>query len=113
LLQHGPLTACIVTLGEKGAFAVGADSQVVYVPGYQVTVADTCGSGDAFSAAFLHEHLQDKPLKDCCRLGVALGALVATQNGATEPISSQALQAFVQEDRRRLVDPALERHLVR
>ena len=51
LLQHGPLTACIVTLGEKGAFAVGADSQIVYVPGYEVTVADTCGSGDAFSAA--------------------------------------------------------------
>ena len=113
LLQQGPLTVCIVTLGEKGAFAVGADSQIVYVPGYEVTVADTCGSGDAFSAAFLYEHLQGKPLRDCCRLGVALGALVATQKGATEPLTPQELQAFLHEDRRRLVDHALEGHLVR
>jgi fructokinase len=113
LLQQGPLQACVVTLGEKGAFAVGADAQIVYVPGYEVTVADTCGSGDAFSAAFLHEYLQGKPLRDCCKLGVALGALVATQKGATEPVSPQTLKAFVQEDRRRLVDQALERHRVR
>jgi fructokinase len=112
LLQQGPLKVCIVTLGEKGAFAVGADTQIVYVPGYEVTVADTCGSGDAFSAAFLHEYLQGKPLRDCCQLGVALGALVASQKGATEPVPGEALQAFVQGDRRRLVDPALERHLV-
>jgi len=113
LLRHGPLVACIVTLGEKGAFAVGVDEQIVYVPGYEVAVADTCGSGDAFSAAFLHEYLQGKSLADCCQLGVALGSMVATQKGATEPILPRGLQAFLQREHRRLVDPALESHRVR
>ncbi len=113
LFQHGPLAACVVTLGDKGAFAVGADHQIAYVPGYEVAVVDTCGSGDAFSAAFLHEYLAGKPLADCCRLGVALGSMVAAQKGATEPISPRELQAFVEREHRRLVDPALEAHLVR
>jgi fructokinase len=112
LCRHGPLAACIVTLGEKGAFALGTDEQIVYVPGYEVAVVDTCGSGDAFSAAFLHEYLQGKSLAQCCQLGVALGSMVAAQQGATEPISARELQAFLQREHRRLVDPALESHLV-
>ena len=41
--------ACVVTLGERGAYAV-AGSREARVPGRSIAVVDTIGSGDAFSA---------------------------------------------------------------
>ena len=108
LVERCALKCCIVTLGERGAFATGADGQKVYVPGYQVEVADTCGSGDAFSAGFLHAYLRKQPLGECCKLGTALGSMVARQKGATEPITRQELETFVGADVPRIREPSLE-----
>jgi fructokinase len=108
LVERCGLKCCIVTLGEHGAFAASADGQKVYVPGYQVEVADTCGAGDAFSAGFLHAYLSKEPISECCKLGTAFGAMVACQKGATEPISRKDLNAFAGESRPRLRDPAFE-----
>jgi len=52
-----------------------ADGTKVYVPGYEINVVDTCGSGDAFSAGFIHEQLRGKSLAECCQLGNALGTI--------------------------------------
>ncbi len=111
LLQKCPLACCVVTLGERGAFAMSPRGERVYEPGYRVSVVDTCGSGDAFSAGFLHRYLQGGSLAECCRLGGALGSLVATQPGATEPLTLAMVEEFLQAGVPRVEDPTLVHHL--
>ena len=85
VVQRHDLRVCVVTLGEKGAFAVSRAGERAYAPGFAVEVADTLGSGDAFTGAFVHAHLSGTSLHEACELGCALGAIVATQNGGTQP----------------------------
>lgn len=87
------LDACVVTRGERGAFAVTSGEEVE-VSGWKVEVVDTIGSGDAFSAAFLHGWLRGRSLEDCVFFGNALGALVARTKGATTPISPDEIRRF-------------------
>jgi sugar/nucleoside kinase (ribokinase family) len=69
---------------------------------------DTCGSGDAFAAGFLHAHLRGEGLKRACILGNALGAVVATQTGATAPVSTAEIQALLESRAPRNEDPGLK-----
>lgn len=78
---HGCEIIC-VTLGSKGC-AVWQDSQVRIVGGFPVTVVDTVGAGDAFSAAFLHGYQIGWPIKKTATFANALGAIVASRAGAT------------------------------
>jgi fructokinase len=48
----------------------------------QVTVKDTVGAGDAFSAALIVGMLNDFPMKRCHEIAVNLSAYVCTQEGA-------------------------------
>jgi fructokinase len=93
ILRRWGLKACVVTLGERGAYAV-AGSREARVPGRSIAVVDTIGSGDAFSAAFITCWLRGKPLDDCCFFGNALGALVAGTKGATTPIGTDEINRF-------------------
>jgi len=102
------LDYCVVTLGQRGAFVASADGEQAYVPGYKVDVVDTCGSGDAFTAGFIHRLLRGRPLKECCDLGNAMGAMVAAQPGATTPITTLEIQEFMQADCPRVSQPGLE-----
>jgi fructokinase len=85
------LDAVVVTRGGKGAVAV-SDAGELELPGMKVDVADTIGSGDAFTAGFVHLWLQGRPLRDCCEVGNALGALVARTQGATSPVGSLEIE---------------------
>ncbi|MBU6399059.1 MAG: hypothetical protein KGS61_01965, partial [Verrucomicrobia bacterium] len=111
-LDRWKLTRVLITLGERGGYAAGRNGEQVYAPGYAVPVVDTCGSGDAFSAGFIHAHLRGQSLAECCELGNALGALVATQKGATAPIPAAALEAFRRAKHQRIGDPEFERFAV-
>jgi len=95
LVKKATLKYCVVSLGHQGAFAASNDGEMVYAPGFQVDLADPCGAGDAFSAGFIHSLLNEEPLQDACRFGNALGALVARQQGATQPITHQEIKDFV------------------
>jgi fructokinase len=95
LIQRCDLDCCVVTLGDQGAFATSRDGSQVYDPGYAVAVKDACGSGDAFSAGFLHHWLRGQSLAECCRLGNVLGALVSTQDGATQPLAPAQIEEFI------------------
>lgn len=106
MINRWQLTHCLITLGEFGALAVSAKREVAYSPGYKVTLKDTCGSGDAFSAGFLYGHLHGQPLDQCLQRGNALGALVATQHGATGTIAPETVEGFL-NGRKRIIDPAL------
>lgn len=87
-----------VTLGAQGAYAASSSGEKVYVPGRVVEVRDTCGCGDAFTAGFVHALLGQLPLAECCRLGNAMGALVATQSGGTAPLSKAEIMAFMRTE---------------
>ena len=112
ILAAYSLSVCLVTLGERGVFAATTDGQKVHVPGYQVKLADSCGSGDTFTAGFIHAFLRQNPLVECCRLGNTLGAMVATQTGATPPISPSEVQAFRAADHPRMMETRLENFAV-
>jgi fructokinase len=104
LLKRADLEYCVVTLGERGALAVSKEGQKIYIPGYRVNLVDPCGSGDGFAAGFVHSLLEDQPLREACRLGNALGAMVAQQEGATQPISYAEVKAFMDANHPDIVD---------
>ena len=87
---------------------VSADGTKVYTPGYRVEVVDTTGSGDAFTAGFVHKHLAGDPLEECCRFANALGAVVATQPGGTTPVESGDIEELLGGGGDRLVDERLK-----
>ena len=97
LFQKTPLKYCVVTLGGRGAFAASNDGEKVYEPAYKVTLIDSCGSGDAFTAGFLHNLLKKKGLREACKIGNAMGAMVAEQHGATQVIRYEEIERFMQE----------------
>jgi fructokinase len=73
-------TMC-VTFGERGC-AILKDGKFSQAPGYRVTVADTVGAGDAFSAAFVHGLSQGWDSERIALCANAVGALVASRSGA-------------------------------
>jgi len=94
MLDKWSLEHCVVTLGEKGAFAMSTRGEKIYVPGYRVKLVDSIGSGDAFSAGFVHEILRGTSIDQAARFGNVLGALVATKEGAASPITVDEVNLF-------------------
>jgi fructokinase len=79
-----------VTRGENGC-ALLLNGEYVEVPGRPVTVADTVGAGDAFSAALLHGIQAGWPPYQIGEFANRLGALVASRPGALPPWSPKEL----------------------
>ncbi|MEM4723847.1 MAG: carbohydrate kinase family protein [Candidatus Hadarchaeum sp.] len=79
LLQTGAKLV-VTTLGEKGCKCFTAEGQW-YVPGFQVSVVDTTGAGDAFHGAFIYGLLQGWPLEDTATFANAVAALNSTALG--------------------------------
>jgi len=112
LVKKANLRYCVVTLGPQGAFAVSRDGETIYSPAFDVDMVDPCGAGDGFSAGFIHALLNKKPLTEACRFGNALGALVAQQQGATQPITYGEVVDFMVKGKVGAVDTRLEDFLV-
>lgn len=103
------LEAVVVTLGEKGVLAASPQGeQPVYVPGFRVPVVDSLGSGDSFSAGFVHRLLHGATLGEACVFGNLMGAVSATKRGATAPISRDEITELGrQSGGERIVQPEL------
>lgn len=95
LVARARLRSCVCTLGPRGALACDSDGHLIYLPTYYVDVEDPCGSGDAFTAGFVHMLLEGRDLADACRYGNAMGALVAAQKGATQPVSEGEIREIM------------------
>jgi fructokinase len=78
----------IVTRGASGAELFGPEL-IIHDHPPAVTVADTVGAGDAFTAAMVCLHLEGRPLKDCARFANYYAARVCEHVGAT-PIIDRA-----------------------
>ena len=105
IIQRHRLDYVLVTFGECGAMAQSAFGDEVYVPGNKINLADSLGSGDAFSAAFIHHLLLGHSLQHACEHANALGALVAETHGATAPVPNNAVSDLINGDTARLAHP--------
>ena len=92
-LNYWNLNACIVTLGPDGVIAANRNEKH-RVPGHAIKVLDTVGSGDAFTAGFVHCYLADRPFPYSLEFANALGALVAQTRGGTAPIKLADIYAL-------------------
>lgn len=81
LLAAGP-EIVVVTLGADGAMAVSREGPPIRQPAFPVSVVDTIGAGDAFSAGFAAALLQGRPLDEALRRAAAYGGLAACRFGA-------------------------------
>jgi fructokinase len=89
------LEAIIVTKGSKGAVCLD-ETGFYEQAGFQVTVKDTIGSGDAFLAAFLSKLLVNENAAECLRFACAIGALAATKSGGTALMSEAEINAILE-----------------
>ena len=94
-IEKYKLDILLCTLGENGAFCITKEGTLHYDPGYQINLVDTVGSGDAFSAGFVHYYMNEQPIDEALRFGNAAGAMVATTTGATAPIMKGEILNFM------------------
>jgi ribokinase len=71
----------VITLGDRGVLALGADGEV-RVPAHDVAAIDTTAAGDAFNGALAAALAERRPLPDALALANAAAALTCTRRGA-------------------------------
>jgi len=81
LIERYGLRMLILTCGAEGSYVFGKDD-VSFLETPRVTVADTVGAGDSFTASFCASLLCGKTLREAHRLAVDVSAYVCTQAGA-------------------------------
>ena len=88
LLERFDLEVGFVTCGAHGAMAARGD-QIVLHPGFAVSVSDTIGAGDAFTAAAAHCLLLGMDLERTLAVANRWASWVASQPGGMPPLSEE------------------------
>ena len=83
-----------VTKGRHGAVLM-YDGKFYYNSGYLVKVIDTIGSGDSFLASLISKLLKNKDPQEAIDFACAVGALVATSEGANPKITKEQINKFI------------------
>jgi sugar/nucleoside kinase (ribokinase family) len=84
----------VVTCGEQGAVLIGQRTRL-RAEAYSIDYIDGTGSGDAFTAGFIHGLLADADLETCLRWGSALGASCVRAAGASTGVfTAEELNAY-------------------
>ncbi len=94
---YGLRVVCL-TRGGHGSLLVRAGDSSVH-PGFRVRVADTVGSGDAFTAGLVHEYLHGASLELMNEVANLVGAWVASEVGAMPAPKRGALEHSLAEIR--------------
>lgn len=85
----------VVKDGANGSYALRG-GEVMHAPALSVTVVDTTGAGDCFSAGFVRAWLDERPLIECLRWGNICGALsTRALGGATAAPTLAEVQAWL------------------
>lgn len=92
--QTGTDQIC-VTLGKDGA-VLFYNNTFYYNPGYKVRVADTVGAGDSFLASITSQLLNGMDPQDAIDFACAVGAIVASRNGANPEIPETEIRAMIE-----------------
>ncbi len=98
LMDAFELKLVCVTRGERGSVLVKGD-QISEHRGFRVKVADTVGSGDAFTAGLVHEYLHGASLNLMNEVANLVGAWVASEVGAMPTPKRGALEHSLAEIR--------------
>ncbi|WP_299119998.1 carbohydrate kinase [uncultured Winogradskyella sp.] len=83
-----------VTLGSEGAILY-TDNAFYRSNGYKVSVKDTVGAGDSFLATLINGLLNNKPRQEALNMACAIGALVASKDGANPIIEVDEIQSLM------------------
>ena len=94
LMDMYSLKYLIYTHGADFSEVYSADGEYSHVPTPQVSVADTVGAGDSFTAVFVTSLLSGKSVKESHELAVEVSAFVCTQNGAITPLPDHIRSSF-------------------
>jgi fructokinase len=84
----------IVTKGSEGA-SYYTQTESYSFPAFEVTVKDTCGSGDSFLAAFLAKKFENETPETGMIYATGLGAFVASHEGACPAYDLSKLETFI------------------
>jgi fructokinase len=98
LIRTHDLNLVCITRGGRGSLLVRATESSEH-PGFPVRVADTVGSGDAFTAGLVHEYLQGASLGLMNEVANLVGAWVASEVGAMPAPKRGALEHSLAEIR--------------
>jgi fructokinase len=98
LLKAFDLKLVCVTRGGHGSLLVNGDGCSEH-PGFRVSVVDTVGSGDAFTAGMVHEYLHGSTLDLMNEVANLVGAWVASESGAMPVPKRGALEESLAEIR--------------
>lgn len=85
----------IITDGANGCY-IFEDGKTNHVPGTNITVKDTIGAGDSFSAAFMYKYFRTRDALISAATANRVGAFVASQQGAI-PEYSPMIQEQLQQ----------------
>jgi fructokinase len=96
LLHLCDLRLVCITCGSRGSLLV-TEEEAVEHKGFRVTVADAVGAGDAFTACLAHHYLRGHSLQEISESANRFASWVATQRGATPPISTDKVQSILND----------------
>jgi sugar/nucleoside kinase (ribokinase family) len=105
LLDRGP-SVVVVKAGADGCY-VADGNQVLHQPGFRIQLVDTVGAGDAFASAFIAGYLRGGSWRDCAALANAMGAAVASTQGAGRriPPAGRLIDLLAEDPASALVRP--------
>jgi len=86
-------TIC-VTKGRHGAILY-YNNTYYYNSGYQIEVVDTVGAGDSFLASLINKLLKGSSPQEAINFACAVGALVASSEGANPEIKQEDIQEMI------------------
>jgi fructokinase len=88
-----PIRLACLTRGERGCLLWITDDEIDY-PGVRVSVADTVGAGDAFTAGLLTQILEGRTLRQAADFANRFASLVASHRGGTPTIGRAEVEAL-------------------
>jgi putative fructokinase len=93
LLSKYQLDILILTKGTEGSWVLTLKEES-FLPTPKITIADTVGAGDSFTAAFIASHLHGRCLVASHQLAVEVSAYVCQQHGAMPRLADAHLELF-------------------
>jgi len=90
--EYGIKLVCL-TRGEDGSLLMD-ESDYYEHPGYKISIADTVGAGDAFTAAMVMQYLEGRALEEMSNSANRLGSWVSAQIGPTPVLDEEIKELF-------------------
>ncbi|WP_406685166.1 carbohydrate kinase [Seonamhaeicola sp. MEBiC1930] len=92
--QETQTPSICVTMGAHGA-VLFQDNKFVYNKGYHIEVIDTVGAGDSFLATLIYQLLNSEDAVTALDNACAVGAIVASKEGANPIINNKEIQEIM------------------